>query len=509
VPPRCEESKEGEKKGWARFVFGCRGQQSAVASQPSRTSCPTTHSTALRARGGVANISYDTTSFKDSVPEQQQQQQQPKNYHGSKQQDNSHDDGDNKDKQKQKAPSVRKFVVSWIENRWEAIARNDDSVNDLSIGRSFYRIRNLLQQLYDLDITDRNNYEPSIRCTISYQYIPYGIALLETKLRKEGRWPSTAEDKRKEKRTGKRKTLKRRDLRIYTAATATYYYRGKKLAVSLEEVDELSQQGSDIVVAEKESVAKDLKDVAAPSGIGTLTSRGFLDESSQELAEFADERGGNTVIITDFDTAGLLLSLKVPNIVRIGVGFDTLDYFKFNKRQRAKLMEECDLDWNHYKSLEKHCPDGHPMHRHLPWLKNHRIEIDSIMEELIEQHGNEEGKAMFWQYVLDKLKEIHPTRDYTRSVTIYDYTEPAVLGRLTTLVGNRATRLVKPVKKRYEDELSEVDGFLGVSVDEKEDEIKEAEIEAIEDDPALSEVIEKAEELNKMLEELEEDDEDE
>jgi hypothetical protein len=77
------------------------------------------------------------------------------------------------------------------------------------------------------------------------------------------------------------------------------------------------------------------------------------------------------------------------------------------------------------------------------------------------------------------------------------------------LVGNRATRLVKPVKKRYEDELSEVDGFLGVSVDEKEDEIKEAEIEAIEDDPALSEVIEKAEELNKMLEELEEDDEDE
>ena len=119
------------------------------------------------------------------------------------------------------------------------------------------------------------------------------------------------------------KKCKRHEIGIITAARAQLYFNGKSHGVSIDEISNLREMGTDLVIIEKEGAVEVLGPFADKYGIALLYTRGLLTEYALELSE---KSGSNIVILTDFDASGLLLASKLPgNIRRIGVDFQTLE----------------------------------------------------------------------------------------------------------------------------------------------------------------------------------------
>ena len=90
-----------------------------------------------------------------------------------------------------------------------------------------------------------------------------------------------------------------------------------------------------------------------------------------------------------------------------------------------------------------------------------RIEIDLVLKEV--------GNERFWDFIINKLKRLFTTRDYTRAINIPSYITPKPLGQLNKLVLDIVERIVKPHVDRYRRNLSEhKKGFLNVNQYEQE-----------------------------------------
>jgi hypothetical protein len=87
-----------------------------------------------------------------------------------------------------------------------------------------------------------------------------------------------------------------------------------------------------MIIIEKEGVVKQLAPFADENGITLLNTRGFLTEYASILSEESNKNGCNIAIITDLDASGLLIASTVPYVFRIGIDFETLDYFGLDTR---------------------------------------------------------------------------------------------------------------------------------------------------------------------------------
>ena len=138
--------------------------------------------------------------------------------------------------------------------------------------------------------------------------------------------------------------VKREDLGITAADRAQLYFKEQWYDVGLEEMNSLAQYGTDMLIIEKEGVVKQLTPFADEKGIALLNTRGFLTEYASILSEQASQNGCNIAILTDFDASGLLIANNIPSVYRIGIDFDTLDYFNLSPSQ---VEEEYKPKQNH------------------------------------------------------------------------------------------------------------------------------------------------------------------
>ena len=99
--------------------------------------------------------------------------------------------------------------------------------------------------------------------------------------------------------------VKREEIGITAADRAQLYFRRKWHDVGLDEIDNLVQYGTDMVIVEKEGVVKQLSPFADVKGIALLNTRGFLTEYASILSEQSRKNGCNIAILTDFDASGL------------------------------------------------------------------------------------------------------------------------------------------------------------------------------------------------------------
>src|SRR5215208_6489276 len=77
--------------------------------------------------------------------------------------------------------------------------------------------------------------------------------------------------------------VKRADLGIHAAVRVQYYFRGEVYDISLDNIEELADMGTDIIAMEKEGAAEVLGSPAAMTGIGILNSRGFFTENADDF----------------------------------------------------------------------------------------------------------------------------------------------------------------------------------------------------------------------------------
>ncbi len=155
----------------------------------------------------------------------------------------------------------------------------------------------------------------------------------------------------------------RDELGIIAAERAQLYFKGQTLGVGFDQLKDLMEKGTDLLVIEKEGVADVLAPFADKYGIAILNSRGFLTEYATELSRLAEEKGCNIAILTDLDSSGLIISTKLPNAHRIGIDFDTLSSLELlyddlnldheDVEEDVILKKGSESD-NHLKSLKKY-----------------------------------------------------------------------------------------------------------------------------------------------------------
>lgn len=271
--------------------------------------------------------------------------------------------------------------------------------------------------------------------------------------------------------------VKREDLGITAADRAQLYFRGDWHDVGLEEIGQLVQYGTDMLIVEKEGVVKQLAPFADEKGIALLNTRGFLTEYASILSKESRKNGCNIAILTDLDASGLLIATTIPDVFRIGIDFDTLDYFGLEPNI---VEEQYKPESNHLKPLEalarsyhgKDLVDLFPkkmlnifdqmltdydtdLSKKVGYISSKRIEIDSVMAAV-------NDNAKFWEFILSKLQERFPTRNYNRAINVPEYVMPTILESLNMLVRERAIVAAGKERIKLKEEFSNTKGFLDV-----------------------------------------------
>jgi hypothetical protein len=244
--------------------------------------------------------------------------------------------------------------------------------------------------------------------------------------------------------------IRRFDVNIYAGDTGYLYFRGARHAISLDELDNLRHFGTDILIIEKEGIAKVLSPLAADSGIALLSTRGFLTENALDLSVFAQKSGANVATLTDCDISGYVIAHKVPNVPRIGIDFKTLEDLDILEDLREG--EYYSPDKGHLKYAQENI-EGFGLEQ-LDFLKKRRIEINAVK--------NKVGAKKLWSWVFDKLEEIYPNRNYNRAVEMPQphWFRPPQLLQLNELVDKRLKRVLMPEIISCEQDLEDYPGFI-------------------------------------------------
>ncbi len=255
--------------------------------------------------------------------------------------------------------------------------------------------------------------------------------------------------------------VKREEIGITAADRAQLYFKGKYYDVGLEEISDLIEYGTDMLIVEKEGVVKQLAPFSDEKGIALLNTRGFLTEYASILSEQSHKNGCNIAILTDFDASGLLIANGIPNVYRIGIDFDTLNYFGLSY---STVEESYKPKPNHLKPLQKLAEDSlfdligeddDDLCEEVEYVSEKRIEIDSVMAAL-------NDNSAFWGFVLSKLEEKFPTRNYNRAIDIPEYVTPDCLRALNDKVREKSTAILEKERIKMKEKFSNVKGFLNV-----------------------------------------------
>ncbi|MGA9845829.1 MAG: hypothetical protein WBQ25_26305 [Nitrososphaeraceae archaeon] len=145
------------------------------------------------------------------------------------------------------------------------------------------------------------------------------------------------------------------------------------------------------------------------------------------------------------------MACKVPNAYRIGIDFDTLDYFELDIEN---VEEKYEAPRKHLDALKEGGEYyGEYSKEMIDYVEDKRIEINSVIAEL-------DDNARFWGWIIEKLREHFPTRDYTRSVNIPEYVIPESLQLFNDKVKEKGIAIAKEQLDKLQENLSNISGFL-------------------------------------------------
>jgi hypothetical protein len=142
----------------------------------------------------------------------------------------------------------------------------------------------------------------------------------------------------------------------------------------------------------------------------------------------------------------------------------------------------------HERHYVKYLKQTHDGQTYLEFLRENRMELNSIMTEI--------GAKRFWNWLYYKIVQTYPTRNYTRVIDVppYEITFP-VLDRLKMLVDKQVEECIKDERVVIKNELWQVRGLLNVDI--KKDEIDERLNDIVSNDKDITKFVEKLDKLIK------------
>ena len=285
----------------------------------------------------------------------------------------------------------------------------------------------------------------------------------------------------------------REQLGIVAAPWATMYFDGNWTGVSFDAVNALANNGTDIVFIEKLDMVRVLGKYADKYGIALVNSHGHLSDYAQDLAKMAKVSGAHVAIVIDYDIPGILIASALQGVVWLGVDEEMLKHFGLSKENKQRVVpynpKKDRIKPGTFKEIVESDNRFHSV-VDIDFLKKNKVELDAVLSHV--------GSERLWDYLMNKLKESYPTRDYSRVIS----SKPPLVGHLPqaiknlgSYIGNYVDSLTANERKKIESELKDIEGFI--DVEEKRKEIDKRLGKQIENDVYLIDIASKIEEMAK------------
>jgi hypothetical protein len=314
--------------------------------------------------------------------------------------------------------------------------------------------------------------------------------------------------------------VKRHEIGIFPNDRATMTFNGTEYSVSYHSIRNLMSHGTDVVFVEKQSTVTLLSPYTEPVGIAFIDSEGFGSEYGIALAricnvqkeaaaiynKFKDEKTGRDMFsypphkgklanITDCDVSGVGIGIKVNGSVRLGVDPWTIDEINQVNPRLDLAIEDLqetidttenshyygllgvlkgkgkfyksiinttaaiDYDWLLRRRVEV---DGEEM-TYIKWLKNHRIELDTVLAAA--------GPEAVFNWLKWKLDQVWPHRDYNRAISLDSYLYSPTMNKFIEWYQKQSGDVIKTRLDEKKKGLEEVEGFYD-DVDDEKDKIE-------------------------------------
>ena len=215
---------------------------------------------------------------------------------------------------------------------------------------------------------------------------------------------------------------RREDLKIIAGGRADLYYDGVWTSISWDNIEELSESGTDGVLIEKDGMARIYDGFVENYGIAVINTRGFFVDYLDDISKKSIDKKSNLVLLRDLDPSGIIIELgaRLLGIPCIGVNDEMLNYLGLERKDVQEKHPPSDKN-SHWKKLKRLAMTTNPeLQNEVKFLSKYRIELDKV-------HSKVGSKRMF-EYLLHIFSEYH--RDLNRVAWPQNYVQPIALGRL-------------------------------------------------------------------------------
>jgi hypothetical protein len=243
---------------------------------------------------------------------------------------------------------------------------------------------------------------------------------------------------------------RREDLKIVAGGRADLYFAGRWTSISWDNIEDLSDSGTDGILIEKDGMSRIFVDFVDPCGFSVINTRGFFVDYLDDVSKQAIDKRSNLVLIRDFDPSGLLIELgaRTLGIPCIGVNDEMLQYLGLTRKDVQNKHPPSNAN-PHWKKVKREAKTDPEIRKELGFLSQYRIEIDKVHVKV--------GSKRLFEYVLHKLKEYH--RDLNRVAFPEEYVQPYPLGRLAHEMHRIGKETARPEFERIYYEQSDFEGL--------------------------------------------------
>jgi hypothetical protein len=201
------------------------------------------------------------------------------------------------------------------------------------------------------------------------------------------------------------KTIPREWLGIVASAKSTHMFRGRTIPIRHDNWMRLAEKGSDIILCEKEGMCDLLNVYSESYGVVFVNMAGFSAEYPENLGVYAYDNDGNVFLLTDMDSHGYTMKFNLPYTTRLGINPKTVKDLNIPLVDVTETYNLTKEQLTHWKGLK-----GKLNSQLYNWLRNHRVEIDSVLAYVTAEK--------FWEYLKAEMKKHKPERKLERSLEI-------------------------------------------------------------------------------------------
>jgi hypothetical protein len=304
--------------------------------------------------------------------------------------------------------------------------------------------------------------------------------------------------------------VKRHQIGIYPEDRAIMAFNGRVYSVGFDDLRSLMQNGTDVIVVEKQGTVIKMVPFTSNIGIAFIQSQGFVSEYGTALAalctgdvntavdytdSYIPKYTGHLGVLTDCDSSGIMIGLKIKNAIRIGIDLNTIiEMNQVNEDLGIDLdleiedLEETTSINSHWIALDGilrgtgkvyqglsaqetifyrdylsqyHVVNGDNI-PFIDYLEENRIELNTILAAA--------KPEPFWNWLRWKLLQLWPDRDYRRGgIYLSDTMQTPTVIKLLEWYAQQTRPVIQTSVKKAKDELSIVRGFYeDVNIRQKE-----------------------------------------